>query len=134
MNIKDKQRIVILGAAGFIGYHLARYFHENCDLNIVLIDNFVRGTNDAEFKELINFKRIEFKELDLTQENTFIDLFTTNDIVINCAAMNGTQNFYEKPVQVIRNSAITAVYAAEYCSKAKVKKYFYFILTNIFNF
>ena len=126
MNNKDKQRIVILGAAGFIGYHLARYFHENCDLNIVLIDNFVRGTNDAEFKELINFKRIEFKELDLTQENTFIDLFTINDIVINCAAMNGTQNFYEKPVQVIRNSAISAVYAAEYCSKAKVKKYLYF--------
>jgi nucleoside-diphosphate-sugar epimerase len=126
MNNKDKQRIVILGAAGFIGYHLARYFHENCDLNIVLIDNFVRGANDADFKELINFKRIEFKELDLTQENTFIDLFTINDIVINCAAMNGTQNFYEKPVQVIRNSAISAVYAAEYCSKAKVKKYLYF--------
>ena len=126
MNNKNKQRIVILGAAGFIGYHLARYFHENCDLNIVLIDNFVRGVNDADFKELINFKRIEFKELDLTQENTFIDLFTINDIVINCAAMNGTQNFYEKPVQVIRNSAISAVYAAEYCSKAKVKKYLYF--------
>ena len=126
MNNKNKQRIVILGAAGFIGYHLARYFHENCDLNIVLIDNFVRGANDADFKELINFKRIEFKELDLTQENTFIDLFTINDIVINCAAMNGTQNFYEKPVQVIRNSAISAVYAAEYCSKAKVKKYLYF--------
>ena len=126
MNSKDKQRIVILGAAGFIGYHLARFFHENCDLSIVLIDNFARGVNDTDFKELITFNRIEFKQLDLTQEKTFIDLFTTNDIVINCAAMNGTQNFYEKPVQVIRNSAITAVYAAEYCSKAKVKKYFYF--------
>jgi nucleoside-diphosphate-sugar epimerase len=126
MNNKDKQRIVILGAAGFIGYHLARFFHENCDLSIVLIDNFARGLNDADFKELINFNRIEFKQLDLTQEKTFIDLFTINDIVINCAAMNGTQNFYEKPVQVIRNSAISAVYAAEYCSKAKVKKYLYF--------
>jgi nucleoside-diphosphate-sugar epimerase len=126
MNNKDKQRIVILGAAGFIGYHLARFFHENCDLSIVLIDNFARGVNDAEFKELITFNRIEFKQLDLTQENTFIDLFTINDIVINCAAMNGTQNFYEKPVQVIRNSAISAVYAAEYCSKANVKKYLYF--------
>jgi len=126
MNTKGKQRVVILGAAGFIGYHLARFFHENCDLSIVLIDNFVRGVNDADFKELINFNRIEFKELDLTQEKTFIDLFTINDIVINCAAMNGTQNFYERPVQVIRNSAISAVYAAEYCSKAKVKKYLYF--------
>ena len=40
--------------------------------------------------------------------------------------MNGTQNFYEKPVQVIRNSAISAVYVAEFCAKANVKKYIYF--------
>ena len=126
MNDKEKQRIVILGAAGFIGYHLAKFFHENCNLSILLVDNFARGVNDVDFKELISYNRIEFKQLDLTQEKSFVDLFTINDIVINCAAMNGTQNFYEKPVQVIRSSAISAVYAAEYCSKVKVKKYLYF--------
>jgi len=126
VKTKDKQRIVILGAAGFIGYHLAMFLNKNCELKILLVDNFIRGKNDVEFKELIKSNRITFKELDLTQENTFIDLFTSNDIVINCAALNGTQNFYEKPVQVIRNSAISAAYAAEYCSKAKVKKYLYF--------
>jgi N-acetyl-gamma-glutamylphosphate reductase len=49
-NNKDKQRIVILGAAGFIGYHLARYFHENCDLNIVLIFDEMSGINSFETK------------------------------------------------------------------------------------
>ena len=126
MKTKDNRRIVILGAAGFIGYHLAKFLNETCELEILLIDNFVRGENDAEFKELIKSKKIVFKELDLTQENSFIDLFTSNDIVINCAALNGTQNFYEKPVQVIRNSAISAAYAAEFCAKANVKKYIYF--------
>jgi UDP-glucose 4-epimerase len=126
VKTKDNRRIVILGAAGFIGYHLAKFLNETCELEILLIDNFVRGENDAEFKKLIKSKKIVFKELDLTQENSFIDLFTSNDIVINCAALNGTQNFYEKPVQVIRNSAISAAYAAEFCAKVNVKKYIYF--------
>ena len=126
MKTKDNRRIVILGAAGFIGYHLAKFLNETCELEVLLIDNFVRGENDAEFKKLIKSKKIVFKELDLTQENSFIDLFTSNDIVINCAALNGTQNFYEKPVQVIRNSAISAAYAAEFCAKVNVKKYIYF--------
>lgn len=123
---KDEQRIVILGAAGFIGYHLAKFLNKASELEILLIDNFIRGENDVEFKELIKLEKIVFKELDLTQENSYIDLFTSNDIVINCAALNGTQNFYEKPVQVIRNSAISAAYAAEFCAKANVKKYIYF--------
>ena len=126
VKTKDQQRIVILGAAGFIGYHLAKFLNDTCELEILLIDNFIRGENDDEFKELIKAERIVFKELDLTQEKTFIDLFTSNDIVFNCAALNGTQNFYEKPVQVIRNSAISAAYAAEFCAKANVKKYIYF--------
>jgi nucleoside-diphosphate-sugar epimerase len=49
-----------------------------------------------------------------------------NDIVINCAAYNGTQNFYSKPVEVMRNSGITAALTAEFCAKAKVKNYVYF--------
>ena len=126
VKTKDEQRIVILGAAGFIGYHLARFLNKTCELEILLIDNFIRGENDFEFKELIKSEKIAFKELDLTQENSFIDLFKSNDIVVNCAALNGTQNFYEKPVQVIRNSAISAAYAAEFCAKANVKKYIYF--------
>lgn len=126
VKTKGEQRIVILGAAGFIGYHLAKFLNETRGLEILLIDNFIRGENDFEFKKLIKSDGVVFKELDLTQESSFIDLFTSNDIVINCAALNGTQNFYEKPVQVIRNSAISAVYAAEFCAKANVKKYVYF--------
>ena len=77
VKTKDEQRIVILGAAGFIGYHLAKFLNDTCELEILLVDNFIRGENDVEFKELIKAERIVFKELDLTQEKTFIDLFTS---------------------------------------------------------
>jgi nucleoside-diphosphate-sugar epimerase len=126
MDIDPKQRIVILGAAGFIGFHLARYFHLNCKSELLLIDNFSRGKPDKSFEELSNLDRVKFIELDLSLEASYIDLFLKNDIVINCAAYNGTQNFYSKPVQVIRNSGITAALAAEFCAKAKVKNYVYF--------
>jgi nucleoside-diphosphate-sugar epimerase len=46
--------------------------------------------------------------------------------VINCAAYNGTRNFYEHPVDVIRHSAISAVLSAEFAAKAEVAKYLYF--------
>ena len=126
MDIDPKQRIVILGAAGFIGFHLAKYLHLNCKSELLLIDNFSRGKPDKCFEELSNLDRVKFIELDLSLEASYIDLFLKNDIVINCAAYNGTQNFYSKPVQVIRNSGITAALAAEFCAKAKVKNYVYF--------
>lgn len=126
VKVKINRRIVILGAAGFIGFHLAKFLHQACDLEILLIDNFVRGQNDTEFKKLIESNRIEFKKLDLSNDKNFHDLFTNRDIVLNCAAFNGTQNFYEKPVDVIRHSAISAVLATEYCAKAQVEKYIYF--------
>jgi nucleoside-diphosphate-sugar epimerase len=126
MDFDQKQRIVILGAAGFIGFHLAKYFNLNCKNELLLIDNFSRGNLDTSFEELSNLDRVKFIELDLSLESSYLDLFSENDIVINCAAYNGTQNFYSKPVQVIRNSGITAAFAAEFCAKAKVKKYVYF--------
>ena len=68
----NTNRIVILGAAGFIGYHLARYLHKNCNNEILLVDNFVRGINDADFIELVNLDRIKFKDLDLVIEKSYM--------------------------------------------------------------
>jgi len=126
MSNDSKQRIIILGAAGFIGFHLAKYLHLNSNSKLLLIDNFSRGKPDKSFEELSNLDRVKFIELDLSLETSYRDLFLENDIVINCTAYNGTQNFYSKPVQVIRNSGITAALTAEYCAKAKVKNYIYF--------
>ena len=126
MDIDPKQRIVILGAAGFIGFHLAKYLHLNCKNELLIIDDFSRGKLDKSFEELSKLDRVKFIKLDLSLEFSYIDLFLENDIVINCAAYNGTQNFYSNPVQVIRNSGISAALAAEFCAKAKVKNYVYF--------
>ena len=46
VKTKDEQRIVILGAAGFIGYHLAKSLAVEAKVDLLLVDNFIRGAND----------------------------------------------------------------------------------------
>ena len=120
------KRVVILGAAGFIGFHLSRKIQEIEGVKLVLVDNFVRGNSDDEFNALLDKQNVQFVNKDLSLPNSYIDFFQENDIVINCAALNGTQNFYNVPVQVVRNSAMTAILAAEFAAQASVAKYFYF--------
>lgn len=123
---KKNYRLVILGAAGFIGYHLAKFFSLNGSLEIILVDNFINSKIDKEFKELIELNRVKFLHLDLSSQESYTNLFAENDIVLNCAALNGTQNFYTNPVQVIRNSALSSILAAEFSAVAQVGLYIYF--------
>ncbi len=119
------KRIVILGAGGFIGFHVARALSQSIDLELILIDNFINSERDFEFSKLINKNTVEYINIDLSKESNYENLFKREDIVINCAALNGTQNFYTSPTLVLRNSAITAILAAEFAAKIGVQKYIY---------
>jgi UDP-glucose 4-epimerase len=124
--VKINNRIVILGAAGFIGYHLSTHFLKMTKYQLVLVDNFTKDQKNKLFDALVSEKNVIFKNLDLSLEESYTDLFEKEDLVINCAALNGTQNFYSKPVNVIRNSAIPAILTPEYAARALVSKYIYF--------
>jgi len=125
INCGLKPRIVVLGAAGFIGFFIAEEFTRN-GFEVVVIDNLVRGEKDKDFNQLIQSQNTTFCELDLSQEKSYENLFRRGDLVYNCAALNGTQNFYTNPFKVIQNSAIPAILAAKYAALAKVKRYTYF--------
>lgn len=124
INFKTK-RIVILGAGGFVGFHLANMLSQSTDLQLLVIDNFINSEYDFEFSKLIKKSNVKFKNLDLSIEANYKDLFLDEDIVINCAALNGTQNFYTSPTRVLRHSAITAILAAEFAASVGVQKYIY---------
>lgn len=118
-------RIVILGAAGFIGYHIATALAAETKFEILLVDNFIRGTKDDDFLQLVGLENVNFAEFDLSKESSFENLFRKNDLVINCAALNGTQNFYEIPLDVMLNTGISSFFAARYSALAQVYKYIY---------
>ena len=118
-------RVVILGAAGFIGYHLAKSLVVEAKVDLLLVDNFIRGANDEDFLKLSGLQNVNFAELDLSKESSFENLFNKSDLVINCAALNGTQNFYQVPLDVMLNTGISAFFAARYAALAQVHKYIY---------
>lgn len=120
-----KRRVVILGAAGFIGFHLAKRMVES-GYNVIGIDNFIRGKSDEMQSQLSQLENYSFRNLNLSVESEYRKLFQQGDLVYNCVALNGTQNFYSNPISVIENSAIPAIYAAKYTALAKVSRYTYF--------
>jgi len=125
MSLIENQRIIVLGAAGFIGFHLSLELSKIKGVSLVIVDNHARGSNDIAYKNLSEMENVRAIDLDLSIESSYENLFQRGDYVINCAALNGTQNFYDFPVQVIRNSAMTSILAAEYGSKIGINKYIY---------
>ena len=119
-------RIVIFGAAGFIGFHLASALAKNEHSELVLVDNFVRSEFDTDFKTLISRANCKFIEADARDAQFLEELIKPGDVVYNLVAFNGTDNFYEVPSDVISHSALTGINIARVCATKKVKKYYYF--------
>ena len=61
---------MITGAAGFIGFHLAKNLLSEGE-ELVLVENFERGKKDLEFSELLQNSKVKFYNIDITKENAF---------------------------------------------------------------
>jgi nucleoside-diphosphate-sugar epimerase len=123
--IQDKKRHIVLGGAGFIGFHLVKQLSKN-GLKIIVVDNLLRGKQDNLFDKLIEESNIEFIYGDVTSYNFMHKLIEEGDTVYNLVAYNGTINFYSEPVAVLKNTAISSIVAAEVAAKKKAFKYIYF--------
>ena len=63
-------KALILGGAGFIGFHLTRKLLADPQFQVTLVDDFSRGANDAELKELLKGNhRLKLLTCDLTDQS-----------------------------------------------------------------
>ena len=82
---------LILGGAGFIGYHLAKELSKNKNNQIDIIDNFVRGKKDKELSKLVRKQNVSLKRVDLI--NDFNKKFKNKyNYIFNLAAIIGVKN------------------------------------------
>jgi len=93
-------RVVVTGAAGFIGSHLSEHLLK-CGYEVLGIDNFLAESYSQESKRknlsaLLNEKKFTFIELDLLTE---IDpnIFKDGDCIVNEAAMPGLPLSWSNP-------------------------------------
>lgn len=107
---------IVTGGAGFLGFHLAdRLSRDGRD--VLIVDNFIRGDLDDRLKDLLSRPNVTLMEGDLC-EPSFVNQLPSAERLFHFAAYNGTQNFYENPVGVLRHSTIPALNLAERYSKS----------------
>lgn len=94
-------KILILGGAGFIGFHLSHRLAEAGD-ELVLVDDFSRGRLDTELEALLARPNVRFHTADLTDPKAFEALGQAYDQVYLLAAVVGVRNVEKDPWKVVR--------------------------------
>jgi len=125
-----KQTILITGAAGFIGFHLAKSLLDE-QYEIIGFDNINNyydvSLKYARLKILSNYKNFKFIQADLADENSVNDVFKTYkpDIAVNLAAQAGVRYSIENPKAYIDSNIIGFFNVLEACRHYPVKHLIY---------
>ena len=94
-------RVLVLGGAGFIGYHLAARLAAEGD-EVTLVDDGSRGRRDAALAALCARPNVTSVEADLTRAGALAGLPADWDQVYLLAAVVGVRNVEADPARVIR--------------------------------
>ena len=125
MNFEFK-RVLVTGAAGFIGFHLAKRLLEE-GYDVVGLDN-VNSYYDVRLKqarlaELADSKAFTFVKMDLSEKDSLNDLFGQHqfDVVVNLAAQAGVRYSLENPHAYVDSNLVGFVNILEGCRHHAVK-------------
>ena len=114
----SKNKILITGCFGAIGYWLVREYLSKGYL-VTGIDNFSNSSKDSFVLEILNHPSFIFYNIDLCNESALNDIEFSFDYVYHFAALNGTQNFYEKSFTVLTNSTLPTLNILSWAIKSK---------------
>lgn len=121
---------VVTGAAGFLGFHIARALARRPDHRVTIIDNFVRGEKDPHYAALSALPNVTAIETDLCDAAAVAALPLDVDFVYHMAALNGTQNFYERPLEVIKCCTLPTLFLADHYKAVKAMSRFVYAGTS----
>ena len=120
------KNVLVTGAAGFIGFRLAQKLSERPGMHVHAVDNFVRGEKDDAYRAFCKKRSVTAYELDLTDAEAVAKLPDQCDVIFHMAALNGTQNFYERPYDVVRCSTLPTFHLLDrYGSTGRLKRFVY---------
>lgn len=102
-------KILVTGAAGFIGYHLVKGLLQQGNYDIHLVDNLSRGTMDSAFRALIENPKIKFMQADITDIHSFPHLDSNYDLIYHLAAVIGVKNVINNPDKVLYVNTVSTL-------------------------
>ena len=120
-NNKKIKNVLVTGGTGFIGSNICSYLVKN-KYNVVIFDDNSRGklTRLKKIK-----KNITFVKGDICKPNELKKAFKKIkiDCVIHLAYINGTQNFYDRPIDVLNVGIKGIINILELSKEYKVKNF-----------
>ncbi len=123
-KIKNKRTILITGAAGFIGFHLAKRCLEEGD-RVVGFDNlndyYDVSLKQARLAQLTPFENFRFLRADLQDQAAVDQVFGQHqfDVVVNLAAQAGVRYSIDNPRAYINSNIVGFSNILEACRHEK---------------
>jgi len=131
------RKIIVTGAAGFIGFWLCKKLLEQGDI-VEGIDNH-NNYYDPEIKEarinkLKKYNKYNHNRLDITNQNDLQNVFKTfkPEFVINLAAQAGVRYSIENPFSYINNNIVGFINILENCRNYNVKHLVYASTSSVY--
>ena len=124
-------KILITGAAGFIGFNLANFLLKKSNHKIIGIDNlndyYSISLKKKRLEVLKKFKKFNFFKIDINNKKHVEETFKKNkfDIVFNLAAQAGVRYSIDNPAAFVDNNILGFYNILDMSIKYKVKKLLY---------
>ena len=126
----NSNKILITGAAGFIGYHLCKSLLAD-GYEVLGIDNlndyYDINLKQARLEQLKQFNSFTFKKVDIADRESLTKSFQSFDPqkIVNLAAQPGVRYSIENPYNYIDSNLVGFLNIIELCRNNKVKSFIY---------
>ena len=123
MHELDGSRILVIGGAGFLGSHIVDQLTDTTAREIVVVDNFVRGTRQ-NLRDAVRDERVRVVDGSVTDQRLLAELMAGTDYVFHLAALWLYECVHE-PRSALEVNVVGTYNVVEAAADAGVKKVVY---------
>src|SRR3974390_1438594 len=134
---KGAMKILVTGAAGFIGFHTSRQLLERGD-EVIGLDNlnayYDPALKQARLEILKGYPRFEFVKADLADRQAMESLFHVHEFqrVVHLGAQAGVRYSIENPDAYVQNNVVGFLHVIEGCRRNGVEHLVYASTSSVY--